>query len=310
MVYIKFSAFESHSSAETSSETIIGIGDLIDGFALGQPYLGWNYNLRAVRLAPLALFPLFLLTKVAKYNLKPTGMTQGLLFSTNSTHYPSETCKQKMQNGCMHAAVFLKKNQTFCFGKTDKICLSFVKFLLKLTETWKNLKKPFNVSGSNLMFLMFHFFLLNLDWNPQSLEGKISKETLKLNERTKIKDFFANVFKYWIEYINPKKVSPRKIQKISFSLFLLTEFRFLLTHTIGQKSAEKTQKNQYWPSPHSAEILGEDKETSFWNLIQINKSEKLKTDEILDWKKLKLYVDISTSIFPIDKINSVSKNKN
>ena len=41
----------------------------------------------------------------------------------------------------------------------------------------------------NSVFLIFRCLPLNLDWQPKSYEGKCTKETLKLIEETKIKDF-------------------------------------------------------------------------------------------------------------------------
>ena len=126
------------SLAETSSGTIASHSNPIDGFAPGQPCPSaspglaitgpWHFfflivagsalvrdeiiKLGTVQLAHLALLPdLFKLTNVAKYNLQPIGITQGLTFLKNSSNYPSETCRQNMQNACMHAANFyLKKN--------------------------------------------------------------------------------------------------------------------------------------------------------------------------------------------------------
>ena len=66
--------------------------------------------------------------------------------------------------------LFLSNELDFHYfhGKTNKICLHFVKFLLKLTATGKILRKPFVVLESNLVFSMFRFFLLNIDWNPKN----------------------------------------------------------------------------------------------------------------------------------------------
>ena len=65
--------------------------------------------------------------------------------------------------------------------------MHFEKFLSKLTATWKTLEKSFIFIGTNLALVMFRSFPLNSDRNPKNFKEKCSKETLKLNEETKIK---------------------------------------------------------------------------------------------------------------------------
>ena len=179
------------------------------------------------------------------------------------------------------------------------------KILAKSDWNMENFKKPFIVIGSNLVFLMFRYSPLNLDWNSKNLEGKCSKDRLKLNEGTKLKDFFANVFQYSI-YINLKKITPRKTQKISIWPFLLTEFWFLLTHDIAHKSAKKTQISI--DQAHKKLKL---RLRAFRHLFgTLSKSTDLKS-----WKKkwnpgsenaLKVHIDNSFIIFSIDKLNKKS----
>ena len=122
-----------------------------------------------------------------------------------------------------------------------------MKLLLTLNSTRKNLRKRFIIFGSNLVFLMFRFFHLNLDWNPKSSEGKCNKETLRINGGTK-KEFFTKPFKNGIKYTNLKKVTPRKIQKNSIWRFLLTNFR-----QGGPKDFHwnlNTNRNLHHPPPH------------------------------------------------------------
>ena len=134
---------------ETSSETIAGHGDSIDGFAPGQQWpragqhwpmtlilagcpwfsagQGWDWNSRNGSAGSFSVVSSFFqATEVEKCNPQPIEITQGLIF--------------------------------------------------------------LNVLGSNLVLLKFHFFPLNLDWNPKSLEGKCSKYTFESNEERKAKD--------------------------------------------------------------------------------------------------------------------------
>ena len=125
---------------------------------------GWNYNSKNGSADHLSVvFSFFQLTKVARYNFKPTGITQGIISLEILSHYISEmcTCRQNMQNACMQAANFFY--QTSCIEKSYIICLHLVNFVLKLTETWKILKKPILVLGSELVFLMFHYLPLGLE---------------------------------------------------------------------------------------------------------------------------------------------------
>ena len=55
------------------------------------------------------------------------------------------------------------------------------------------MRKPFIVLGSSLAFLMFQLFPLNLDCDPQNSQGKFSKETLKINEKT-LRHLFVTLF--------------------------------------------------------------------------------------------------------------------
>ena len=180
MVYIKFSAFELHSGAETSSETITGLGHLIDGFALGQPWFsagqGWSYKFRSCSVCPLSVVSSFFFNSQRLQNT--TLSLSEYLSAYFSWKNRLTTLVKRADKTCKTDA---KKSNIL--HRKNRIRLCSVECLLKLTEAWKNWKKP-----SNLVFLMFHFFP-NLDWNPESLEGKCSKETLKLNERTKIKFF-------------------------------------------------------------------------------------------------------------------------
>ena len=52
----------------------------------------------------------------------------------------------------------------------------------------------------------------------------------------------------------------------------------IFTHIIAHESAEKTQINQQWPSPHVVEVESKGFETSFRKFIQINRFEKLSTE--------------------------------
>ena len=103
----------------------------------------------------------------------------------------------------------------FIHGKTSKICLHFVKFLLKLTATKKPSRNTFIVLRSNLVFLMFGFFPLNLHWNPKMMQG--NTEIKWKNER---KDFLIQMFSN-IEWITPiSRKSPQKTcKKTQFDVF-------------------------------------------------------------------------------------------
>ena len=105
---------------ETSSDIIAGHGDPIIDFVPGlrchraghcwpmtlflpgrhwfSASQGWNYNSRNGSADPLALFPHFVtLTNVAKCNLQPIRISQGLIFLGISTHClvkrADKTCK-------------------------------------------------------------------------------------------------------------------------------------------------------------------------------------------------------------------------
>jgi len=72
-----------------------------------------------------------------------------------------------------------------------------------------------------------------------------------------------------------QKSHPGKDTKPQIDGFFWLSSNFL-THIIVRKSAKKTRINQQWPSSHVAELEGKAVNTSFYNIFQINRSEKLK----------------------------------
>ena len=57
-------------------------------------------------------------------------------------------------------------------GKTKKKLSSICKIFVKNDCNKENFDKTLHFLGSNLVFLMFRFFPLNLDRNPENKEGK------------------------------------------------------------------------------------------------------------------------------------------
>ena len=179
-------------------------------------------------------------------------------FEEEQTKIPLKLCMEKTSCRWKKNTIeqlFLKKIGQLAWKKNYEIRPRFEIFLLKLTATRKSLRKPFTILISSLVLVMF-FSHLFLDPKSTILEGKCSKETLKKNEGTEMKDILQMRSKIEKKYINLKKLTV-SIDWVPNSL----NTRYCT------KLGQTDQINQHRPSQLQAEDERGINETFFWNFF-------------------------------------------